>query len=429
MASAPERETAAETAADSVGGTPALPTLLLLVLALLAAVAPVATDLYLPAFPEMADEFGVAASSVQLTLTAFLLGAGIGQLVFGAVSDRFGRRGPLLVGAALLVVASAVAALAPTLPVLTAARFAQGLSAAAGMVLARAIVADLTSGAAAARAFSLLMIVVGVAPVIAPVFGGLLVGYVGWRGVLGVVCAIAVLMLVAAAVVVPETLPASVRASRSGTSRWRLLATRAFLGHALAFAFGFGVLMSYISASPFVYQSLIGLSELQYGLMFGLNAIAMMAASALSARYVARFGASRMLGWGLTATLVGSVAVLLIALSPLPPGWLVIAVIVAVAPLGLVMGNATALAQGAAPGAAGSAAALQGAVQFGLAALVSPLVGLAGEDTAVPLGVVMVVMAVIAHAAFRVGRRAASGSTAVAGETSDAGAAAAVSAG
>lgn len=380
---------------------------LLLVLALLAAVAPFATDLYLPAFPAMAAEFEATASAIQLTLTAFLLGAGLGQLLFGPLSDRFGRRRPLLVGATLLVIASAAAALAPTLPVLVGARFAQGLSAAAGMVLARAVVADLTRGAAAARAFSLLMIVVGVAPVIAPLFGGVLVGLIGWRGVLGVVCAIAVLMLVAAAVVVPETLPASVRAQRSGAGRWRMLATRRFLGHALAFAFGFGVLMSYISASPFLYQSMMGLSALQYGLMFGLNAVAMMAASATSARVVARVGAARLLGIGLSATLAGSVLVLLVALSPLPAGWLALGVLVAVAPIGLVMGNATALAQEAAPGAAGSAAALQGALQFGLAALVSPLVGLAGEDTAVPLGIVMVTMACVAIAAFGVGRRAA----------------------
>lgn len=406
----PSPATTASTAAatpqdtDPSGGGLAVP--LLLVLALLAAVAPFATDLYLPAFPEMADEFGAGASAIQLTLTAFLCGAGLGQLVFGPLSDRFGRRRPLLVGATALVAASLVAALAPTLPVLVAARFVQGLSAAAGMVLARAVIADLTRGAAAARAFSLMMIVVGVAPVVAPLVGGLLSGLIGWRGVLGVVCGIAVLMLVAAAAFVPESLPPSARAAAAGSGRWRALRSRGYLGHALAFGFGFGVLMSYISASPFLYQSMMGLSELQYGLMFGLNAVAMMTASGLSARNAAVFGPTRMLGWGLTATLVGSVLVLLVAVSGLPASWLAVAVLVAVAPIGLVMGNATALAQGAAPGAAGSAAAVQGALQFGLAALVSPLVGIAGEDSAVPLGIAMVVMAVVALSASRVARGA-----------------------
>ena len=182
---------------------------LLVVLALLSAVAPVATDLYLPAFPEMTAELQASATAVQLTLTAFLLGLTFGQLMFGPLSDRLGRRRPLIVGALLCVVASVVAATAPNIGILIAARFAQGFTGAAGMVIGRAVISDLTGGKTAGRAFSLMMIVGGVAPVIAPFAGGLLVDSLGWRGILWVVCAIAVAMLISIVAVVRESHPRS----------------------------------------------------------------------------------------------------------------------------------------------------------------------------------------------------------------------------
>jgi DHA1 family bicyclomycin/chloramphenicol resistance-like MFS transporter len=180
---------------------------LLVVLALLSAVAPVATDLYLPAFPAMTAELQASATAVQLTLTAFLLGLTFGQLMFGPLSDRLGRRRPLIVGALLCVVASVLAATAPNIGVLIAARFAQGFTGAAGMVIGRAVISDLTSGKTAGRAFSLMMIVGGVAPVIAPFAGGMLVDSLGWRGILWVVCAIAVAMLISIVFVVRESHP------------------------------------------------------------------------------------------------------------------------------------------------------------------------------------------------------------------------------
>ncbi|WP_432533910.1 Bcr/CflA family efflux MFS transporter [Kineococcus arenarius] len=390
---------------------------LLLVLALLFAIAPFATDLYLAAFPQMTGDLGTDETGVQLTLTAFLVGTAAGQLVFGPLSDRFGRVRPLVAGAVLCVLASALAVFAPTVGVLVAARVAQGLGGAAGMVIGRAVVADLVAGAAAARALSLLMIVGGLAPVVAPLAGSLLVGPVGWRGILAVVLALAVLMLVAVLAVVRESHPPARRAaarelrSASGSTA-RDLRSRTYVGNTLAFAFGFAVMMAYISASPFLYQELMGLSEVQYGLVFGVNALLLAVVSGASARLAGRFPVQRLLATGLGACLLASAALLLLVLLDVPTGWFTLPIAVAIAALGLVMGNGTALALAAVPRAAGSASALLGALQFALAALASPLVSLGGATSPLNLAVVMVVAAAVALGGWALGnagRRAGAG--------------------
>ncbi|AKK28579.1 multidrug effflux MFS transporter [Mycobacterium sp. EPa45] len=383
---------------------------LLVVLALLNAVAPVATDLYLPAFPEMTAELQASATAVQLTLTAFLLGLTFGQLLFGPLSDRLGRRGPLIVGAVLCVLASVIAATAPTIGVLIAARFAQGFTGAAGMVIGRAVISDLAAGKAAGRAFSLMMIVGGVAPVVAPFAGGLLVGPVGWRGILWVVCAITVAMLVASVAVVSESHPAHRRAemkatAAQGNSPWQALCSRAYIANTLAFAFGFAVMMAYISASPFVYQVMVGLTPAQYGIAFGVNALGIVTVSSLSARLNRSISTATLLGIGLVLTMIATLSLLALVLTGAPTWLLPIPIFVAVASQGLILGNATALALGAVPRAAGSGSAGLGALQFGLGAAVSPLVSLGGEHTALPLALVMVTLAVLALTAFLAGRR------------------------
>ncbi|WP_201308779.1 Bcr/CflA family efflux MFS transporter [Puerhibacterium puerhi] len=388
---------------------------LLVVLALLSALAPFATDLYLPAFPRMTVDLATDATQVQLTLTAFLVGVAAGQLVFGPLSDRWGRRGPLVVGAVLCVAASVVAALAPNVTVLVAARLVQGLTGAAGMVVGRAIISDLATGKAAARAFSVMMMVGGIAPILAPFVGSLLVGAVGWRGILWVVAALAAVMLASVLVVVRETLPAERRSraaasastasdARAAGSPVRALLSRAYLGHTLAFGFAFAVMMAYISASPFVYQVMIGMSAVAYGIVFGATALGLLVVSALSARLAATRPARRLLGVGLGLVLAGALALVVLVLTGAPAALLPVPIFVAVASLGLVLGNATALALAAVPRAAGTGSAVLGALQFALAALVSPLVGLGGERTAVPLAVVMVAAAVVALGAFLLAR-------------------------
>ncbi|MCC8907894.1 multidrug effflux MFS transporter [Curtobacterium sp. GD1] len=385
---------------------------LLLVLGLLSAVAPFATDLYLPAFPQMTTELQASATTVQLTLTAFLVGVTAGQLVFGPLSDRFGRVPPLLAGAALCVLASAAAVLAPNVGVLVVARLLQGLGGAAGMVIGRAVISDLATGKPAARAFSLMMIVGGVAPVVAPLLGGLLTGPIGWRGLLTIVLGLSVLMLVAVLAVVREThlrsrrdaLRAERRASGTTGSPLRALSSRTFVGYTAVFGFAFAVMMAYISASPFLYQDMLGLGTVGYGLAFGCNALALMGVSILSAKLTATRSVTGVLALGIVLVLASTVAFALLVVTSAPVFWLAVPLFTAVGSLGLVLGNATALALGAVPQAAGSASAVLGALQFGLAALVSPLVSIGGEGTAAPLAVVMLAAAVVAVVALLAAR-------------------------
>lgn len=378
---------------------------LLLVLALLSAVAPFATDLYLSAFPLMTTDLGTTATAVQLTLTAFLIGIALGQLIFGPLSDRFGRLAPLLVGSLLCLAASAAAALAPSVEFLIAARFAQGLTGAAGMVIGRAIISDLAVGAAAARAFSLMMLVGGLAPVVAPVLGSLLVTPLGWRGVLWVVFGLVTAMFVGVVAVVRETHTSERRAKAladfdESPAALRALVSRGYIGNALAFAFAFATMMAYISASPFVYQVMMGFTQVQYGIAFGVNALGLAAMGALSARLATTRPVRATAGTGLALSLTATVGIGGIVATGAPAWWMVVPLWVAVASLGLVFGNTTALALSGATRAAGSASAVLGALQFALGALVSPLVGMGGEHTAVPLAIVMFAAITVACLAF-----------------------------
>ncbi|MGV0742845.1 multidrug effflux MFS transporter [Mycolicibacterium sp. XJ870] len=373
------------------------------VLALLTAVAPLATDMYLPAFPAMAAELGVSASAIQLTLTAFMVGLAIGQLVIGPLSDQFGRRPLLIGGTALCVVASAACALAPSIALLGAARFLQGLTGAAGLVLGRAIISDRAKGAAAAKMFSLMMVITGVAPVAAPLVGGALIAHIGWRGVFWVLTGVAVVMMVGVLVWIAETHPQDQR-MRGGLpallqNAKGLLINRGFVCYTIAFGFSFAVLFAYIAASPFVLQEMLGLSQTWFSVAFAGNAVGLIAMSTINARLVDRVSPVTLLRIGVTGLLVFSSALLVDGLIG-PQRWLTLLLLFStVACLGLVMANATALAIGGATGAAGTASAILGALQAGLAALVSPLVGLGGTATMVPMAVVMVTSAVIAVAA------------------------------
>ncbi|WP_242437871.1 multidrug effflux MFS transporter [Streptomyces hygroscopicus] len=375
--------------------TPALLTML----AVLASVAPFGIDMYLSAFPRMAVDLHTSASTVELTLTTFLLGLAAGQLVFGPLSDRYGRRGPLLAGSAVFVTASVLAALAPTITVLVTARLLQGASASAGMVIGRAVIADLETGRSAARAFSLMMIVSGVAPVVAPLLGSVLAGAIGWRGVLLVVAALAVAMLAGSAAIVRESLPPERRgtAQRGG---FRLLGRRAYGSATGTLVFSFAVLMAYISASPFLYQTVIGVGAVPYGLLFALNALGLVASSAVSSRLLHRVEPRRIVAIGVAWLLIASLALLALALTPLGPVWLTVPLFFAVASLGFILGPAMALALDAVPDAAGTGSAVVGAAQFGLAALITPVISVAGPHTAVPMAIAIGALAVLAAVSY-----------------------------
>lgn len=404
------RETPAKTEGERGGR---IPPALLVTLALLAGIAPFGTDMYLPAFPAMTRELAASSADVQLTLTAFLVGAGLGQVIFGPLSDRVGRFPPLAAGAAVFVAASVAAALAPSVPVLIAARLIQGLSGAAGMVISRAIISDLAEGLEAARAFSLMMLVMGVAPVVAPLAGSALAGPIGWRGILWIVAGIGVTALAMVLLFVRETRPRA--AAGPGTAARprakavaRRLLSRAYVGNAVAFAFGFGTMMAYISSSPFLYQDLMGLSTIGNGLMFGVNSLALMAASGMSARLTYRFGPRKLAQTGLLATLSAVVVLALLVAVHVPALWLAVPVFVAVGSCGLIFGNTTALALSAVPGAAGLGSSFLGLFQFVLAGVIAPLVSIGGIS-AVSITAVMLGSALIANGAFALTRRCPSG--------------------
>jgi DHA1 family bicyclomycin/chloramphenicol resistance-like MFS transporter len=379
---------------------------ILLSLALLASVPAFATDLYLPAFPQMMTVLRTTAAGVQLTLTAFLIGAGLGQLLFGPLSDRYGRVRPVVAGASVCVVASAAAALSPSIAFLIAARFVQGAAASAGMVVGRAIISDLApDGQQSARAFNLMMIVMGVAPIVAPSLGSALVGPFGWRGTLWAMFAIAVIVLAAVLAFLRESHPperrARIKAQQAAHGAGlACLATRGFLGNTLAFVLAFAAFMAYISASPFVFQVIVGLTVVQYGILFAVNALILSGVGAVAAHLAKRVSIRRQARFGLLVLLGGSAAVAGVVFLGAPPVWTIPTIVLAIASLGFVIGNLTSAAISAVPRAAGTGSAVLGAVQFMLGAVVAPLVGIRGAHSAIPLAVVMTTASGLAIVAF-----------------------------
>jgi len=368
---------------------------LLVILATLSAVAPFSTDLYLAGFPSISRDLDADAAEVQLTLTAFLVGLAAGQLLFGPLSDRLGRRRPLLWGSAILVVASAATVFAPTLELLVAARLVQGFTGAAGMVIGRAVIADLARGRAAARAFSLMMVVGGLAPVAAPLIGSTLMDVIGWRGTLGVLAFIAIVMLAGSVFVIRETLPPEKRAVGRGLGL-RELASRRYLAATATFACSFAVMMSYISASPFVYQEVMGLTTVGYGLMFGLNALGLVTSSTIASRLVVRLTPERVLGFGVVGIITSNIVLTTLIVSGVPAIWLSIPLFFSTSSLGFVSGPSTAIALGAVEKSKGLASAVIGATQFGLGGIAAPLVGLDGSANTLPMGITMLTLAVLA---------------------------------
>jgi DHA1 family bicyclomycin/chloramphenicol resistance-like MFS transporter len=382
-------------------------------LALLSTISPFATDMYLPSFPKISLALSTTPSGVQLTLTTFLIGVALGQLTFGPLSDRYGRKPPLVVGTTLCVAASVLAVFAPTIEVLLSARFFQGIGGAAGIVIARAIVADVFRGAEAAGIFSLLAVLGGLAPLTAPILGGLLAGPIGWRGVLAVLASLTVAMSLVAVFVIRETAPRrrtdarshavpSARSPHLGT----ILRRPGFTAYALVKTFGFMALMGYIAASPFIFQDYIGVNELGGAALFALNSSALIVANALNARLVGKHGPARMMRVGLVLLTTAAVALALVVLLGAPPWALVPTFVLLVGSMGLIFGNSIALAISHARDAAGSASAFIGFAQFVAGAAVAPLVGVAGRASPVPMTVVVLTATAATWACAVVGSRA-----------------------
>ncbi|MCL8010343.1 multidrug effflux MFS transporter [Streptomyces sp. AS02] len=374
----------------------------------LAATPPLAMDMYLPALPEVTGSLHAPAATVQLTLTACLAGMAFGQLVVGPMSDRWGRRRPLLAGLAVYVLATALCALAPTVQLLIAFRLAQGLAGAAAIVIARAVVRDLYDGLAMARFFSTLMLISGAAPIVAPLIGGQVLRVTDWRGVFVVLTVVGLLLAALVWWRLPETLPADERHSGGVGAALRamrgLLADGAFAGYMLAGGFAFAALFAYISASPFVIQEIYGATPQTFSLLFGLNSVGLVVVGQINGKVlVGRVSLDRVLGAGLLIVILAAAALLLMSLGVFGEVGLVpvaAALFVLMSAMGITLPNTQALALLRTKHAAGSASALLGTSSFLVGAIASPLVGVAGEDTAVPMAVVQLAAALVALACF-----------------------------
>jgi DHA1 family bicyclomycin/chloramphenicol resistance-like MFS transporter len=365
---------------------------------------PISLDLYLPALPALATDLGASTSAAQLSITACLLGLATGQLVAGPLSDQFGRRRPLVVGLVVYLITSAACAFAPTIELLVVLRLLQGLGGAAGIVIARAVARDLYSGRRLVIIFSRLILVNGLAPVLAPVIGGQLALVTSWRGIFVVLAAFGVVLLAAGVFGVPESLPAERRRAGGVRDTLRsfrlLLGDRFFVAVVLAAGLAGASMFAYIAGATFVLQRLYGLSAQQFSFAFGANALGIMVLGQVGARLAHRWTPHRVMALGLLMNLLGAAGLAVTVLTGLGLPFLLVSLFVLVSALGLVFPTSTALALADHPDRAGSASSLLGLGQYLLGAVVAPLVGLAGEDTAVPLGLVAVACSLAASAIF-----------------------------
>ncbi len=387
----------------SPAGPPAVPQRsrleLIVILGAMTSFAPLATDMYLPALPALQRVFGTSSLAVQATLSAFFTGFAAGQLVFGPITDRFGRRPPLYAGLLLFVAASIGCALAPSVEILTGLRFVQAFGACAGGVIARAMVRDLFDPRESARVYGGLMLVTGLAPMLAPLIGGHLLLWFGWQAIFLLMAALALLCLTAAHFRLPEThrpeAAHSLNVVRIAGSYGRLLAHRAYLGFALTSACCMGGVFSYIAGSPFVFIELHHIPSEHFGLLFGLNAAGFVAMAQVNGRLVHRASPETLLRVGTLAQVVAALALLAAALSGFGGVWGIgVPLFVFIASIGIVLPNAAALAMAPHGANAGLASALLGVVQFGAGGLVVLLVGSLGEGSAVPMAAVMTACAV-----------------------------------
>ena len=373
---------------------------LLIVLGALSAFGPLCMDMYLPALPDLADSLHSTAGTAQLSLSACIVGLGAGQLVVGPLSDRLGRRRPLLVGLVLFVLTSALCALTRSMELLLVLRLLQGIGGAAGIVLCRAIVADRFAGVAAAAYFSTIAAINGLAPILAPVFGAQVLRVGTWRTVFWVLTGIGVVLLVLTAVVVAESLPAY-RRSRTGLAGTfrvfgALLRDRVYLGYAIAGSTVCAAMFGYISASPFLLQDGFGLSPQVFSLCFAANALGIVLMSNLGRILLRRTTALALLRWGVWQCAVGAVLLAVVLLAGLSLPFVLGSLFVLVSSVGFALTYASVLAMDLHRGIAGSASALLGAAQYAFGAVTARLVGFGNRTAGTALAFTVLGAAVVA---------------------------------
>lgn len=383
---------------------------LVLVLGVLTALGPFTVDMYLPALPTITAHFHTTDAAVQLTLTGTLAGLAIGQLVVGPLSDMYGRRGPLVLGTALHVAASLACYFAPSIAALGALRTVQGFGAAATTVIAMAVVRDLFTGSAAAVVLSRLMLVMGVAPILAPSVGGLVLGVTSWQGVFLVLAGLGVVMTLLGGLAMPETRPPALRSARGAAAVWHAYRTLAgdgqFVVLVLVCGLARAVMWAYIAGSSFVMQGQFGLDPAAYGFAFAAGAVVLIGASQLNVVLLGRWSPQRIsLVSLLVSSVVGALFVVLAATGTGGFAGFVVPVLLLLGATGFAIPNIPALALSRHGALAGSAAALVGFAQFATAAVVAPLVGLLG-NTALAVAITSGTAALLGFLALAaVGRR------------------------
>ncbi len=378
----------------------------IVVMGTIVAIGPMSIDMYLPALPAIQAHFGTDTAHAQFTLATFFIGLAVGQLIYGPLSDRIGRRGPLLFGLLLYAVASAACAFAPSIGALSALRLLQALGGCAGMVMARAMVRDRFEPQDMARILSALVLVMGVAPILAPMAGGQVFVHVGWQAIFGVLSAFGVLCALLAWRYLPETLqqatPVNPWSALQGYVR--LLGHRRFMGYALSGAMAQAGMFSYISVSAFVFIDHYGLGPNQFAWMFGCNAAGLIAASQLNAGLLRRMPAQQVLRAALATNAAAGGVMLVAAITGVGGMWgVILPLFVTIASLGFTFPNSTAAAMAPFGDRAGMASALMGTLQFGIAAITGALAGhLQKLGTAVPMAAVILVGGLVANVLLRV---------------------------
>ncbi|MCM3172572.1 multidrug effflux MFS transporter [Paenibacillus sp. MER 99-2] len=364
-----------------------------LILGTLSAFGPLSLDMYLPALPTLAADFQSSTSYAQLSLTACMVGLALGQLLAGPLSDVRGRRTPLIAGLLLYTIASILCLVSPTMGSFVVLRFIQGVAGAAGIVISRAVVRDVYDGPELTRFFSLLMLINGVAPIAAPIIGGLLLEYTSWRGVFILLSLIGVLTLLAVIFGLGETLPADRRSSgglKQTLVTFRQIASnRLFMGYALTQGFVGAGMFAYISGSPFVLQKIYGISPQMFSLCFAINGLGIILASQIAGRLAGKVSETRLLIAGLNVAALGGTSLFIAILAKGNLISILIPLFLVVSSVGLVNTASFALAMANQSKSAGSASALIGVMTFMFGGIVAPLVGLGGEGTAVPMGIVI----------------------------------------
>jgi len=366
---------------------------LALLLGSLALLGPFTIDMYLPSFPTIVKEYGTTASLVQISLTSCLLGLGLGQLIIGPMSDVQGRRKPLQIFLILYLVTSVICAFAPSISIFIAARFIQGFSAAGGLVISRAIVRDVYSGRELTKFFALLMLVGNLGPIVAPIAGGGVLAFTNWSGVFLVLACIGILLVILVTLKLEETLPEHKRVQSNISQTFKnfgsLLKDRKFAGYALTQGFIIAGIFAYVSGIPFVYQNIYGVTPQVFSLLFGINGFALIIGTQLVGRLTDIIPEKTFLKIGLTISNIASAVLLIALLMKAPLIVVAIPIFFFVSSIGIISTTSFSLAMETQGHIAGSASALLGLLPFLLGSLTAPLVGVAGEYSAIPMGIII----------------------------------------